>query len=101
MRKNLSQQKLLEILTSEIETLKQTTKNINEIAPEIDRQLHALKTTKVKIGVDTDKLEQLLEDHKQKLEKSVVIPRWFGVAIVTVIMITFLAWILIFFYYHK
>lgn len=77
MRKNLSQQKLLEILTSEIETLKQTTENINAIAPEIDRQLHALKTTKVKIGVDTDKLEQLLEDHKQKLEKSVVIPHWF------------------------
>ena len=77
MRKNLSQQKLLEILTSEIETLKQTTENINEIAPEIARQLHALKTTKVKIGVDTDKLEQLLKDHKQKLEKRVVIPHWF------------------------
>jgi len=77
MRKNLSQQKLLEILTSEIETLKQTTENINEIAPEIARQLHALKTTKVKIGLDTGKLEQLLDDHKRKLEKSVVIPRWF------------------------
>nr|WP_319511410.1 hypothetical protein [uncultured Draconibacterium sp.] len=101
MRKNLSQQKLLEILTSEIETLKQTTENINEIAPEIARQLHALKTTKVKVGVDTDKLEQLLKDHKQKLEKSVVIPRWFGLIIVTVIIMTFLTWILIFFYYHK
>ena len=77
MRKNLSQQKLLEILTSEIETLKQTTENINEIAPEIARQLHALKTTKVKIDVDTDKLEQLLEDHERKLNKSVVIPKWF------------------------
>jgi predicted nucleic acid-binding Zn-ribbon protein len=101
MRKNLSQQKLLEILTSEIETLKQTTENINEIAPEIARQLHALKTTKVKIGVDTGKLEQLLEDHKQELEKSVIIPRWFGVIIVTVIIMTFLIWILIFFYYHN
>ena len=77
MRKNLSQQKLLEILTSEIETLKQTTENINEIAPAIARQLHALKTTKVKIDVDTDKLEQLLEDHARKLNKSVVIPKWF------------------------
>lgn len=77
MRKNLSQQKLLEILTSEIETLKQTTENINEIAPEIARQLHALKTTKVKIGVDTGKLKQLLEDHNQKLKRSVAIPRWF------------------------
>ena len=86
MRKNLSQQKLLEILTSEIETLKQTTENINEIAPEIARQLHALKTTKVKIGVDTGKLEQLLEDHERKLNKSVVIPHWFLVLIVVVIV---------------
>ncbi|WP_321347419.1 hypothetical protein [uncultured Draconibacterium sp.] len=77
MRKNLSQQKLLEILTSEIETLKQTTENINAIAPEIDRQLQILKTTKLKYDINTDKLEQLLEDHKRKLEKSVVIPRWF------------------------
>nr|WP_319998148.1 hypothetical protein [uncultured Draconibacterium sp.] len=86
MRKNLSQQKLLEILTSEIETLKQTTENINDVAPEIARQLHALKTTKVKIGVNTDKLEQLLEDHKQKLEKSVVIPRWFLILVGAVII---------------
>ncbi|MBN2779388.1 MAG: hypothetical protein JXR36_17285 [Bacteroidales bacterium] len=77
MRKNLSQQKLLEILTSEIETLKQTTENINEIAPEIDRQLQILKTTKLQYHINTDKLEQLLEDHKRKLDKSVVIPRWF------------------------
>jgi len=77
MRKNLSQQKLLDILTSEIETLKQTTENINEIAPEIDRQLQILKTTKLQYHINTDKLEQLLEDHKRKLDKSVVIPRWF------------------------
>ena len=93
MRKNLSQQKLLEILTSEIETLKQTTENINEIAPEIARQLHALKTTKVKIGVDTDKLEQLLDDHKRKLEKSVVIPRWFLWLIVGVLFASVVNWI--------
>uniref|UniRef100_UPI003217D438 hypothetical protein n=1 Tax=uncultured Draconibacterium sp. TaxID=1573823 RepID=UPI003217D438 len=93
MRKNLSQQKLLEILTSEIETLKQTTQNINEIAPEIARQLHALKTTKIKIGVDTGKLEQLLEDHKRKLEKSVVIPRWF--LILTALIIVLMAVLLI------
>ncbi|WP_347840379.1 hypothetical protein [uncultured Draconibacterium sp.] len=77
MRKNLSQQKLLEILTFEIETLKQTTENINAIAPEIARQLQILKSSKLKYEVDTNKLEQLLEDHKRKLEKSVVIPHWF------------------------
>ncbi len=87
MRKNLSQQKLLEILTSEIETLKQTTENINEIAPEIARQLQILKTTKLKYDINTDRLEQLLEDHKRKLEKSVVIPRWFLWVIVGVLLV--------------
>lgn len=77
MRKNLSQQKLLEILTAEIELLQQTTKDIKEVAPEIARQLNHLKTTKIRVDLNTDKLEQLLEDHKQVLKKSVVIPRWF------------------------
>ena len=90
MRRNLSQQKLLEILTSEIETLKQTTENINEIAPEIARQLQILKSSKLKYEVDTDKLEQLLENHKRKLDKSVVIPRWFFWMIILVI-----AWLVI------
>ncbi|WP_320111605.1 SNARE domain-containing protein [Draconibacterium orientale] len=93
MRKNLSQQKLLEILTSEIETLKQTTENINEIAPEIDRQLQILKTSKLKYEVDTDKLEQLLKDHKRKLEKSVVIPRWFLWLVVGVLLTSVVNWI--------
>lgn len=86
MRKNLSQQKLLEILTSEIETLKQTTENINEIAPEIDRQLQILKSSKLKYEVDTDKLEQLLEDHKRKLEKHTIIPTWFLILVGAVIV---------------
>ncbi|WP_319231104.1 hypothetical protein [Draconibacterium orientale] len=77
MRKNLSQQKLLEILTSEIELLEQTTKDIKEVAPEIARQLNHLKTAKIKVDLNTDKLEQLLEDHKKELKKSIVIPRWF------------------------
>lgn len=93
MRKNLSQQKLLEILTSEIETLKQTTENINEIAPEIDRQLQILKSSKLKYEVDTDKLEQLLEDHKRKLDKSVVIPRWFLWLVVGVLLTSIVNWI--------
>jgi hypothetical protein len=38
MRNNLSQQKLLEILCSEIEILQQTSKNIKEVAPEIAKQ---------------------------------------------------------------
>lgn len=77
MRKNLSQQKLLEILTSEIEVLERTTKDIKEVAPEIARQLNHLKTAKIKVDLNTDILERLLKEHKQVLEKSVVIPRWF------------------------
>ena len=86
MRKNLSQQKLLEILTSEIELLEQTTKDIKEVAPEIARQLHHLKTAKIKVDLNTAKLEQLLEEHKQVLKKSAVIPRWFLILIVTVMV---------------
>ncbi len=92
MRKNLSQQKLLEILTAEIELLEQTTKDIKEVAPEIARQLQILKATKLKYEIDTDKLEQLLEDHKQKLDKSVVIPRWFLWVIVSVLLGSVVNW---------
>ncbi len=77
MRKNLSQQKLLEILIAEIEALQQTSKNIKEVAPEITRQLHHLKTAKLKIDLNTDKLEELLQNHKRELQTKVIIPRWF------------------------
>ena len=86
MRKNLSQQKLLEILIVEIETLQQTSKHIKEIAPEIARQLHVLKTTKLKFDLNTDKLEELLESHKQELKKSVVIPKCFLLLFAVVII---------------
>ena len=77
MRKNLSQQKLLEILIAEIEILQQTSKNIKEVAPEIRRQLQELKTAKIKVDLNTDKLEELLEKHKQAVRKNVIIPKWF------------------------
>ena len=75
MRKNLSQQKLLEILIAEIEILQQTSKNIKEVAPEIRRQLQELKTAKIKVDLNTDKLEELLEKHKQAVRKNVIIPK--------------------------
>jgi hypothetical protein len=77
MRKNLSQQKLLEILCSEIEILQQTCKNIKEVAPEIAKQLNDLKSSKLKVDLNTEKLEELLENHIQELNKQVIIPRWF------------------------
>ena len=93
MRKNLSQQKLLEILIAEIELLQQTSKNIKEVAPEIARHLHELKTTKLKVEMSTDRLKQFLDKHKKELKKSVVIPRWFLVLVglVIVIMIAYAA----------
>ena len=77
MRKNLSQQKLLEILTAEIETLQQTSKDIKEVAPEIAKQLNELKTARLKVDLKTDKLEELLEIHKRELKKYVIVPKWF------------------------
>ena len=76
MRKQLSQQKLLEVLIHEIDMLRDTSKNINAIAPAIARQLHELKTTKLKFDLNTDKLEELLENHKRELQKKVVMPKW-------------------------
>lgn len=77
MRKQLSQQKLLEVLIHEIDMLRETSKNINEVAPEIARQLEKLKTTGVKATLNTEHLEWLLANHEETLKKSVVIPRWF------------------------
>ena len=92
MRVNLSQQKLLEILTEEIEMLQQTTKNIKEVAPEIARQLHELKTSKIKLDLNTDKLEELLDDNQRKLQKSVVMPRWFLWLVAGVLMASIVNW---------
>ncbi len=87
MRKNLSQQKLLEILIAEIELLQQTSKHIKEVAPEIARQVYGLKTSKLKFNLNTERLEWLLAKHAKQLKKNVVIPRWFLVLVGLVIVI--------------
>lgn len=97
MRDNLSQRKLLEILTSEIEVLRETSKNIKEVAPEIARQLDELKRTKLRVDLNTGRLEQILADHEQSMKKKVIIPRWFLVLIgvVIVVLVAQLLWLLI------
>jgi predicted nucleic acid-binding Zn-ribbon protein len=93
MRKQLSQQKLLEILTHEIDMLRETSKNINEIAPAIARQLHELKTTKLKFDLNTERLEWLLANYEKKLKKSVVIPRWFFWLVAGVLLLSIANWL--------
>jgi hypothetical protein len=63
MRKQLSQQKLLEILCYEIDILQETSKNIKEIALEIEKQLNKIKTTGIKAELNTERLEWLLSNH--------------------------------------
>jgi hypothetical protein len=92
MRKNLSQQKLLEILIVEIELLQQTSKNIKDVAPEIRRQLQELKTAKIKVDLNTDKLEELLEKHKQVVRKNLIIPKWFLMLVGFVLLISVISW---------
>jgi len=92
MKENLSQRKLLEILTSEIEILQQTSKNIKSISPEIAKQLNELKTARLKVDLKTDKLEELLENHKRQLKKFMVIPKWFLWMIVGVLLISVANW---------
>jgi ABC-type transporter Mla subunit MlaD len=97
MRDNLSQRKLLDILTSEIEQLNKTTKDIKAVAPEIDKQLKELKKTKLQVDLDTDRLEQILKDHEQALQKKAVIPRWFLVlvGVVIVFLLVEVVWLLV------
>ena len=92
MRKQLSQQKLLEILVHEIDMLRETSKNINAIAPEIEKQLLHLKTTKLKVDLKTDKLEELLENHKLELKKHVVFPTWFLYMIIGALLASIVNW---------
>ena len=86
MRDNLSQRKLLEILINEIEELKKTTENIKEVAPEIDKQLKELKKNKLRVDLDTRRLEQILKDHEEALKRKMVIPKWFLALVVAVII---------------
>ncbi|MBN2639671.1 MAG: hypothetical protein JXR65_11375 [Bacteroidales bacterium] len=97
MRKNLSQQKLLDVLTEETEVLRRTSQNIKEVAPEIARQLEELKNTKLKADLDTNRLEQILKDHEQALQKKAVIPRWFLVLVwvVIVFLLAEVVWLLV------
>ena len=101
MRKNLSQQKLLEILIAEIEILQQTSKNINDIAPEIEKQLHKLKTTKLKFDLNTERLEWLLANHVKQLKNNIVTPRWFLWMVIFVIVLLVLMSIVLFIYFPK
>lgn len=72
MRRNLSQQKLLEILITEIEILQQTSKNIKEVAPEISRKLNEIRTIKLKADLNTERLEWLLNNHEKEMKRIVV-----------------------------
>ncbi|MCW0481194.1 hypothetical protein [Gaoshiqia sediminis] len=97
MRDNLSQRKLLDILTSEIEQLNKTTENIKAVAPEIDKQLKELKKNKLQVDLNTGRLEQIMKDHENALQKRVVMPRWFLILIGMVIVFLLLevVWLLI------
>lgn len=96
MRKQLSQQKLLEILIHEIDMLRETSKNINEIAPEIEKQLHKLKTSKLKFDLNTERVEWLLANHEKKLKESVVIPKWLVITFAGLIVVLIIQTILTF-----
>ena len=97
MRKNLSQQKLLNVLTEEIEVLRRTSQNIKEVAPEIARQLDELKKTKLRVELNTGRLEQILKGQEQALQKKAVIPRWFLVlvGVVTAFLLLQVVWLLV------
>lgn len=73
-KERLSQQKLLEILTEEIESLKDTTERIHNAAPELDKKLKQVQNNQVK--VDTTELVKTLTDHEKKMKKNTTLPNW-------------------------
>lgn len=80
MKESLSQRKLLEVLTHEIEVLRKTTKNIHEAAPIIAQRLQELKQTKLIAQVDVRELRTLLKDHENFVQARTAIPTWFIIA---------------------
>ena len=85
MRENLSQQKLLEILTHEIEVLKKTSRNINEVAPVIAERLQELKNTKLKATIDSHRLEYEIANLKSFISSRITFPAWFLVFVTILI----------------
>lgn len=82
MKENLSQRKLLEVLTHEIEVLRKTSTNINEVAPLIAEQIKNLKETKVEAKVDLGEMKMALSGHKSYLDKKVTNPKWLIILLV-------------------
>ncbi|MDX9694531.1 MAG: hypothetical protein RBT49_01965 [Bacteroidales bacterium] len=80
MKENLSQRKLLEVLTHEIEVLRKTSSNINEAGPIIAQRLQELKQTKLTAQVDIKDLKTLIQEHKEYIDSKTSIPTWFIVA---------------------
>lgn len=88
MKENLSQRKLLEVLTHEIEVLQKTAKNINEAGPIIAQRLQELKETKLIAKVDSSELKSITRDHQDFVQSRIAIPKWFLIvfAVITLIM---------------
>lgn len=84
MKENLSQRKLLEVLTREIEVLRKTSANINEAAPIIAQQLQELKQTKLVAQVDTRDLKSIIKQHQEYVQARTTIPTWFIIAFLIV-----------------
>ena len=87
MTENLSQRKLLEVLTHEIEVLRITSKNINEVAPVIAERLNELKNTKIVARVELTELKAILLEFQNSLKKQVTIPNWFLIFVSIIVSI--------------
>jgi hypothetical protein len=87
MKENLSQRKLLEVLTKEIEVLRQTSKNINEAGPIIAQRLQELKKTKLTAQLDVRELKSLIKEHKDYIDSKTTIPTWFFITAMVMFLI--------------
>ncbi len=87
MKENLSQRKLLEVLTHEIEVLRKTSSNIHAVAPIIEERLQELKQTKITANIDTSELYSVIRKHKEYIQSRTTIPRWFLIVFIVIVVI--------------
>lgn len=72
---NISTQTLLEILLNEMEHVREYTKLIKSIGPDLNNHLDKIRSEKIEMN--TTHLEKVYDDFNSSAKEYVTIPRWF------------------------
>ena len=91
---NISQRTLMEVLTHEIETIKETTKVSNQVALTLDRKLIELKETKLETYINRSQIDEIdsifklfLNRLDNKLPSRISLPNWLLISIFSMFLL--------------